>query len=58
MFCIRSYSLSYYIVGAVKRKMKTTTKTQNIQRITELRKGGEYKIFFLLVFSVFSVPLW
>jgi len=23
-----------------------------------IEKGGEYKIFFLLVFSVFSVPLW
>ena len=29
-----------------------------IQRIAELKKGGEYKIFFLLVFSVLSVPLW
>ena len=38
--------------------MKTTTKTHNIQRITELKKGGKYKIFFFLVFSVFSVPLW
>jgi len=38
--------------------MKTTTKTQSIQRVAELKKGGEYKIFFLLVFSVFSVPLW
>jgi len=44
--------------GAVKREMKTTTKTQSIQRVAELKKGGEYKIFFLLVFSVFSVPLW
>jgi hypothetical protein len=44
--------------GAVKRKMKTTTETQSIQRIAELKEGGEYKIFFLLVFSVFSVPLW
>jgi hypothetical protein len=23
-----------------------------------IEKGGEYRIFFLLVFSVFSVPLW
>jgi hypothetical protein len=38
--------------------MKTTTEEQSIQRIAELRKGGEHKIFFLLVFSVFSVPLW
>jgi len=49
---------SNYTLGAVKRKIKTTTETQRIQRITELKKGGIYKIFFLLVFSVFSVPLW
>jgi len=35
--------------------MKKTTETQ---RIAELKKGGEYKIFFLLALSVFSVPLW
>ena len=40
------------------RRMKTTTETQRTQRITELKKGGKYKIFFLLVLSVFSVPLW
>jgi hypothetical protein len=38
--------------------MKTTTEMQSIQRIAELKKGGEYNIFFPLVFSVFSVPLW
>jgi hypothetical protein len=44
--------------GAVKRKVKTTTETHKTQRIAELRKGGEYKVLFLPVFSVFSVPLW
>jgi len=24
----------------------------------EREQGGEYRVFFLLVFSVFSVPLW
>ena len=42
-------------LGAVKRRTKTTTETQ---RIAELGKGGEYKISLLLIFSVFSVPLW
>jgi hypothetical protein len=43
--------------GAVKQKMKATTETQRTQRIVELKKGGGYKISFLLLFSVFSVPL-
>ena len=34
--------------------MKTTTDIQRTQRIAELKKGGKYKIFFLLVLSVFS----
>ncbi len=29
-----------------------------MKRIAELKEGGKHKIFFLLVFSVFSVPLW
>jgi len=44
--------------GAVKRRMKTTTETQRTQRIAELKRGGEYRAFFLLFFSVFSVSLW
>jgi hypothetical protein len=27
-------------------------------RVARLERGAEYKTFFLLVFSVFSVPLW
>jgi hypothetical protein len=33
----------------------TSTETQRTQRIAELKRGGEHRIFFLLVFSVFSV---
>jgi hypothetical protein len=38
--------------------MKATTEAQRTQRIAELKRGGEHEIFLLLVFSVFSVPLW
>jgi hypothetical protein len=53
-----SINLFSIVIGRCKTENENNHGDTEAQRIAELKKVGIYKIFFFLVFSVFSVPLW